>query len=174
MWYNIDFTKFALHLLPPILRSKVLMSLLKVMLTPLRYIYSLFKALKEGTDNTLNISGNVLYLQKAMNDAFFLKNDQIYIDTPDEGNKRVLNFRSENQPHISMNKKSEGKAQALWQRHESTVKYNFVVHVPSFLCTSIDMNEDKDRGMNIRIIMNILNKYKPAGRTFSIEIYDYE
>lgn len=49
-----------------------------------------------------------------------------------------------------------------------------IVHVPTFLCTSTDKDEDKYGGRNYNEIKNILNIYKPAGRTFGIELYDYE
>lgn len=174
MWYRVDFIKLAMQLLPPILRSKVLLAILKAMLKPLEYIYGLFMSLKSDTDRSLNISCNVQYLQKAMNDAFFLKENQIYIDTPEEENKRVLYLKSENQPDLSISLRSEGAGLTLWNHSESTVRYNFTVHIPTFLCTSPDEDEDQYGGRNLKVIMNILNKYKPAGRTFSIELYDYE
>lgn len=51
---------------------------------------------------------------------------------------------------------------------------SFIVYVPSFLCTSIDAAEDKYGGQNLTTILNLLNHYKPAGRSFRIEIYEYE
>lgn len=174
MWYDIDFTRFCRQMLPPMLRSLLLMSMLKVMIVPLRYIYGLFKSLKAETDNGLNISGNVMSLQRALNEVFFLELNQIYIETPHEENKRVLYFKSENQTNIPMHFCSEGEGQYLWESGETTVKFNFVVYVPTFLCTSLNKDEDKYRGENLNRIMIVLNKYKPAGRTFSIELYDYE
>lgn len=174
MWYNIDFTKFCRQMLPPVLRSLFLMALLKAMIVPLRYIYGLFKSLKTETDNSLNISANVISLQRAMNEAFFLKSDQIYIETPEEENKKVLYFESENQTYLPMRFCSEGEGQYIRENGEIAVKYNFVVYVPTFLCTSLKKEDDKYCGVNLNRIMNILNKYKPAGRTFSIILYDYE
>lgn len=174
MWYDIDFIKFCRQMLPPILRSPLLMAILKAMIVPLRYIYGLFKSLKAETDNSLNISGNVMSLQRALNEVFFLELNQIYIETPKEENKRVLYFKSENQVNIPMRFCSEGEGLYLWEGGETTVKYNFVVYVPIFLCTSLNKDEDKCRGENLNKIMRVLNKYKPAGRTFSIELYDYE
>lgn len=174
MWYNIDFTKFCRQMLPPILRSSLLMAMLTTMIVPLRYVYRLFKNLKAETDNSLNISANVINLQGTLNEVFFLKLDQIYIETPKEENKRILYFESENQTNLPLHFCSEGKGQYLWERGENTVKYNFVVYVPTFLCTSLNKDEDKYRGEHLDKIMSVLNKYKPAGRTFSIELYDYE
>ena len=51
---------------------------------------------------------------------------------------------------------------------------SFVVYVPSFLCTSTNASEDKYGGQNLTTILNLLNHYKPAGRHFRIEIYEYE
>lgn len=131
-------------------------------------------SMKFETDKNLNISANVISLQRALNEEFFLKHEHIYIDTPNEVDKRVLYFLSENQPSLQMCFSSEREGQYMWKHGETTVKYNFVVYVPTFLCTSLNKDEDKYRGENLNRIMNLLNKYKPAGRTFCIELYDYE
>ena len=39
MWYKIDMTKLVVQLLPPILRSKFLTALMKVLITPFAFIY---------------------------------------------------------------------------------------------------------------------------------------
>ena len=175
MWYMIDLKKQVAHLLPPILRSQFLLSLLCVMIVPLRYLHGKFWSLKEGVDNRLNISGNVQYLEKALNDAFYLTNHQIYIETPEERERRAfMYFFHELQHAETMYTKTEGVPYYFVKKNESSVPVNFIVMVPTFLCTSTNKNEDKYHGKNYGIIASILSIYKPAGRTFSIELYDYE
>lgn len=175
MWYKIDLTKLVVQLLPPILRSKFLISLLCVMIVPLRYLYGKFWSLKEGVDNRLNIAGNVQYLEKALNDAFYLNNHQIYIETPEERERRAFMYLGNELQHAEkMYLKTEGVPYYFVKKNESSVPVNFIVMVPTFLCTSTNKNEDKYHGKNYKIIASILSIYKPAGRTFSIELYDYE
>ena len=171
MWYKIDFTELARQLLPPVLRSGVLMALLKVLVSPIKYVFGLFDSYRTGVQQRLDRTANVQYLQKVLNDAFFLKEDQIYIES------------SEEQPRTVLYQKSEGQAPAyiggmtdfvLRQPDDVPVYDTFVIYVPSFLCTSTTPAEDQYEGVNLRTITNLLNYYKPAGRTYRIEIYDYE
>lgn len=175
MWYKIDFTKLVMQLLPPVLRSRFLSSLLSVLMVPLRYIYIRFCNLKENADNRLNITGNVQYLEKALNDAFFLTDHQVYIDTPEEEDTPAFYFSSEIQSKNYLFMQSEDNPFIMIRKGESRVLMNMIVMVPTFLCTSLESKEaDKYHWSYLTIIKNILKIYKPAGRTFSIELYDYE
>lgn len=173
MWYRIDFTKFCRQMLPPILRSAFLLAIIRAMIVPFKYIYARLQDLKGNVDDGLNTTANVIYLQKALNDAFFLTADEIFIDTPNEENKRVMYFEAENQARLPLYF-SGGEALYLTNDGEYTAKYNFTVYVPTFLCTSLDKEEDRFKGVNLMRIINLLNKYKPAGRTYQIKLYDYE
>lgn len=176
MWYKIDFARFAVYMLPPVLRSVFLVALLKVMVMPLRYIYDKFYSLKEKTDDRLDITGNVQYLEKALNDAFCLTGRQIYIVTPDEVTKRrAFYFRKEAQPPACLFTHEEGNGLVFGLKNEYFQTLNFIVRVPTFLCTSTESREEDKFGWEHYLaIRNILDTYKPAGRTFGIELYDYE
>ena len=171
MWYKIDFTELARQLLPPVLRSGVLMALLKVLVSPIKYLFAQFDSYRTAVEQRLERTANVQYLQKVLLDAFFLKENEIYIESGEE------------QPRTVLYQESEGQAPAyvggtatfvLRQPDEVPVHDTFVIYVPSFLCTSITPAEDQYGGANLRTIVNLLNQYKPAGRTYRIEIYDYE
>lgn len=161
-------------MLPTMLRSNILIKIIQILIIPIDYIFNKFNILKTDTDKTLNTTGHVQYLQKALNDAFFLHNDEIYIDTMEEENKRIYFFESEGQNAQTIYLESESSPYYLWLNGESTLNYNFTVHIPSFLCTSVNPVEDEYKGGYYRKIISILNKFKPAGRTYSIEIYDYD
>ena len=77
MQCRIDYVRFVWQLLPPVLRSGVLLSLLRVLITPLRYLQERLSAYMEGVSSRLNITANVQYIQKALNDAFYLTDNQI-------------------------------------------------------------------------------------------------
>lgn len=174
MWYRVDFNRFVYYMLPPILRSNVLVALLHVLIVPLLHLYNRFTANKALIDNRLNISGNVQYLQKALNDAFYLEHNQIFISTPEEQFKRNLFLKKESQPDVPCYMKSENTPLFVWLSGDSVVEYNFIVHIPSFLCTSLIADEDEYKGIYLQKIKDIINQYKPAGRMYNIELYDYE
>lgn len=175
MWYKIDFTKLAVQLLPPVLRSRFLAALLGVMITPLRSVYGRFCTLKGNVGNHLDTTGNVQYLEKALNDAFYLKDRQIYIETPEGEAPPSFFFARELQKASCIYMCSEEKDFVLMNKGEVHVLLNFIVMVPTFLCTSVSSKEsDRFHWRYYTMIRNIVKTYKPAGRTFSIELYDYE
>lgn len=171
MWYRTDFMELARQLLPPVLRSKVMMALLKVLVAPLRYLYDLFTSYRTGVTERLDMTANVQYLEKVLNDAFFLKGNQIYIESGEELPRTVFYHENESQAPVYV-----GGVSTLMVRQEDDVPVQdtFFIYVPSFLCTSLTATEDKYNGVNLRTILNLVNYYKPAGRTYRIEIYDYE
>lgn len=174
MFYKVDFSKLVVYLLPPVLRSKFLLSLLWVMIEPIRYLYNRFIVLKDGVDSCLSIGCNVQYIEKIINDTFFLKNRQIYIDTPEERKRGAYIYMRNELNDLKIYMKGEGVNLFLVNTDEYPVPVNFIVNVPTFLCTSTDDSCDRYHGVNKKIIEEILNQYKPAGRTSSIELYDYE
>lgn len=174
MWYEIDFVKFVVQMLPPLLRSRFLVSFLRVLIVPLRYIHESFLTIKDGTDSKLSITGNVQYLEKALNDAFCLTDGQIRIETPTEKRLPAFYLKKEEKPRI-FRTFQEGTGYMVLLKGETRQRVNFTVRVPTFLCTSTESKSaDKYGWRHYRVIKNILNIYKPAGRTFGIELYDYE
>jgi len=165
MWYNVDFSRLAAQLLPPMLRSPFLCALLQVLLVPLRHTYGVFRQMKSRVDDRLCITANVQYLERALNTAFCLSGRQIYIDTPDVVPQTPWHFQSERQEPVHLHFQG-GNAVTLNFRAENSEQVNFVVMVPASLLATAD-------GTYIRsTIGTILNIYKPAGRTFSIAFYE--
>ena len=102
---------------------------------------------------------------------FFLSEHQIYIVSANQRVQTVLHFKSEGLTPIYVS----GNSPLHIRAYDDVPKQpSFIVYVPSFLCTSIDAAEDKYGGQNLTTILNLLNHYKPAGRSFRIEIYEYE
>ncbi len=176
MWYVIDFMKLAMQLMPPVLRSPFLMALLHVMLLPLRETHEAFSTLRRQVQDRLSIRANVMYLEKALNDVFFLRNRQIYLETPQGEPPRTLYFVDEGKQGMVMHTCEEDeKGCPVWQKGESQTNINFVIMVPTFLCTSTESKEADRYGWRYyQTIRNMIKTYKPAGRTLSIELYDYE
>lgn len=173
MQCRIDYVRFVWQLLPPVLRSSVLLVLLRVLITPLRYLQERLSAYMEGVSSRLNITANVQYIQKALNDAFYLTDNQIYIETPEAERATVFYYQEEGQAANYINTKG-GDAFYLRTPDDVSPNETYIVYVPSFLCTSIDAEGDEFHGEHLQTIYNLLNTYKPAGRKYRIEIYDYE
>lgn len=173
MWYRIDFIRFVHQLIPPILRGKVLMALLQSLIIPICYLYDKFNTYQEGVSSRLNMTGNVQYLQKVLNDTFFLTEQQIRIESSAEKRTTMFYFKHENKTVNYVHKKG-GEAFYFGQTDNVAAMEDFIVYVPSFLCTSLDVDEDEYRGQHVQKIQDLLAYYKPAGRAYRIELYDYE
>ncbi len=175
MWYKIDVLRLALQLLPPILRSTLLTALLKVLVLPIVYIYEQFMQIKNNADERLRNTANVVSLERILNAAFHLSGRQIYIETAEVVNVVYMHLKDEQQKAKAVYKKEEGREYVIYAKGESVMGVNFIVYVPTFLCTSTENRaDDKFDWTHLRVITGLLAIYKPAGRTFSIKLYDYE
>lgn len=161
MWYELDIIKYAQHVLHPTLRKKKMFALISVCLLPLIYIYNLFKNYRKQAIDKLNINGQVIYIEKVLNDRFYLNKREIFISDI-EDTLTYLHKRTEGQIPLYIYKRTGKDKAILKYRGEGSYDGNFIVHIPSFL---------KEYETDIR---NQVNYYKPAGRSFKIEIYDYE
>lgn len=174
MWYRVDYIKFIVYLLPPILRSNLLVAFIGVLILPLCEIYKRFLLLKTSIDAKLNGTGNVICLERVLNDTFFLRDRQIRIETPEEKEPTLYYLREEETP-IAFCAQDEGQGVILTYKGENISRNNILIKIPTFLCTSLESEQgDKYGWRHLRIIKILLNAYKPAGRTSSIELYDYE
>lgn len=173
MWYKIDIQKLGRQLLPPVLRSAVLLSLLKVLLSGIRSVYELFWAYRASVKERLDTTAQTASMEASLNAAFYLTDGQIRIEADTEEKPDYWHMASEGVAG-EIFYMSGGTWKTMKQKGEKSAEDSFVVYVPSFLCTSEDAAEDKYGGANLKKIKTILNTYKPAGRTYRIEIYDYE
>lgn len=173
MWYKIDILKLGRQLLPPVLRSAVLLSLLKVLLTGIRSVYELFYAYRASVRERIGTTAQTASIEGRLNGAFYLTEGQIRIEADTEEKPDYWHLLSEGEAGEALYLKG-GTWKTMKAKGEKSYEDSFVVYVPSFLCTSEDADEDKYGGENLKKINTILNTYKPAGRTYRIEIYDYE
>ena len=165
--------RLAVQLLPPVMRGGLTVALLKVLTLPVRYIYEQLTERRKAADRRLGTTANVMYMEKALNDAFYLKERQIRIESTEAEDTLFWHRCEERQKDNYMYRRAE-KGVMLKRRGECSYRESFVVWVPTFLCTSENAEEDKYGGRNLREIRNLLSYYKSAGRTYRIELYDYE
>ena len=162
MWYDFDIIKYAQYVLRPSLRKRKIFAIISVFLLPLIFIYTLYKSYRKQAIDKLNINGQVIYIEKVLNDRFFLKNREIYI-TDIAGKEFYLYHRREEQIPSYLHKRSEGaEIKYIQQRGEGNYSVHYMVNIPSFL--SAYEGE----------IKNLIDYYKPAGRSYVLKIYEYE
>ena len=69
MFYDIDIYRWAWLLLPPVLRRTRLYALLCVLLLPVHQMLNSFRSYRESAIRRVNVNGQVIYVEKALNDA---------------------------------------------------------------------------------------------------------
>jgi len=173
MWYKVDILKLGRQLLPPLLRGATLLSLLKVLLSGIRSVYELFSEYREAVSERLGTTAQTISMEAALNAAFYLDEGQIRIEADTEERPEYWHLESEGGGGIVLELLG-GIGHTMKVKGEKSTKDSFVVYVPSFLCSSLDAEADAYGGEHLRRIKTIVNTYKPAGRTYRIEIYDYE
>lgn len=146
MWYQFDIFKFAVQLVPPILRCKILIVFLDVITLPLRYIYNNFLNHREFVNKRLNITAGVQYIEKALNDVFFLKNREIYILSNESDGIMYWHYESEEKEKIYM--ALENEEQPLYFRFQGEADYK---PASLFLCQLFCAHHWTRRKMNITV-----------------------
>ena len=151
MWYDVDFNRWAVQLLPPILRSRVLVALLRILIIPLAYLHRLFTDYRKKVAERLDITASVQDIERALD------------------RHPCLYFHAEGKLPTYLNPRM-----TLWMDGEVPSKPNFTVYIPSFLATSLNPEEDRHKGRHLAEIIRVVELYKPAGRRYHINIYEYE
>lgn len=162
MWYKFDIHKFAEQMLPPRLRSKVLLALLRALLTPIKRLIEAFRLFRDEVLRRLRTTGQTYSLEWALNKRYQLPPGAIYItDTPDKTLFLFFDREGRSPKHVRKDSEAHDPLYISYP-HEGKHDADFIVHVPSFL-----RSEEAE-------IRRLINFYKPAGRTYRIEFYEYE
>ena len=156
MFYDIDIYRWAWLLLPPVLRRTRLYAWMCVLLLPVHQTLVSFRAYRESAIRRVNVNGQVIYIEKALNDAFSPEERGIYItDTPD--NAALLYPEAEHTLAVH----EDGAAETAYVKAEGDAKYtaDYVVNVPFSLV------------LRTEEIRAVVEYNKPAGRTYEIKTY---
>lgn len=162
MWYHFDPVRFAREMLPPLLRSDVLLALLQSVLRPLTDLLEEFARYRESVHIRLNTTGQSYSLSGALTAKYRLPEGVIYIT--DTGDTRLYLYflRERRAPWTLYREREEGETAYLRGEGEGKYSPDFIVHLPAFL---------RDEEEEIR---RFIARYKPAGRIYELAYYDYE
>lgn len=159
MWYKIDINKFGVMLLPPVLRKSRMYAFLKVLLCWFGKLQNEFNEYREDARKRLGLNGQVIYIEKALNDYFGFESKEIYITDISSIQRTFYVPNDEDTAYIY---DRDSLKVAYLSNGSENAQLKFIVNVPSSL-------EDR-----IEDIRNIIDYNKPAGRTYTINFYDYE
>ncbi|MDI3319118.1 hypothetical protein [Pinibacter soli] len=155
--YNLDIKKLAIILTPVILRKRRFIAWLAALVTPIDYVYKLFVRFRGDMLYRLQITGQVCYVEKMLNDRYDTIQRRIYIRQAKEYPPLFLYQKIEGKPVILYTKAEQRDKTFLYTKAESgkdTV--DFIVYVPAI----INFNEKE--------LLALVNTYKLAGKTYKV------
>lgn len=162
MWYNVDIYKLSAHLIPPFLRKKRLFSFFQVFLYPFYRIVQGFKNFRNTSLYKLNTNGQVMYIEKYLNDYYHLEYKDIYITDSDRYDSNIPDLYSDDTITMAVYSDNSDHQLYLSAGAESVKKEDYIVNVPSYLSDKIE---------ELKLLIDFT---RPAGRKYIIKTYDYE
>jgi hypothetical protein len=125
MWFNIDYNRLGVLMLPTFLRKPILVSYIQALLTPVVNLHYQWNQKRLADWYKLNHTGQVCYLQKVLNDTLDVSERRIYIGDGNAFPRKYIYTRSENKPVFL------GKI-FIYQNSEYTgTGVDFTVYAPS-------------------------------------------
>lgn len=130
MWYNINYNRLAVLLLPTALRKVRIVSYLRALLVPVDSLYYLWKNFRVDNIYKVTHTGQVCSLRKSLNDRFDPELRRIYIGDGQQNPTTYMHTEAEYQElHIN----TEAEADTVWLYMESETAdsgLDFIVYVP--------------------------------------------
>jgi len=151
MWYNIDFNKLALLMLPSFLRKPILTAYLQSLLVPISNLH--FDWLQKRSDDwyVLNHTGQVYSSRNVLNDKLDEGSRRISISDGNAYPRKYVYTTPENKP-VFLGKK------IIYQNAEFlNTGFDFIVHAPQEVIDT-KLNE----------LQSLIIKYKLASKRYQI------
>lgn len=138
--YKINYHRLVEHLLPVVLRLPRITALAKVLTSPIKELHAEFLQYREYALNELNHNGQIIYLEKYLNDKFDSDLRRISIaETPDDDNVYFYTY-SENKGPI-MRTYAEGSGPVMRTYAEEYTLAEFIININN---RDGDLNPDLD------------------------------
>jgi hypothetical protein len=159
--FDINYSKLLRLLLPTMLRRRTLLALLSPPFSYINRLHQAFRANREVNLYNLQITPQICYLEKMLNDRYDVSARNIYIkDSYTDYKPGTYIYIDAENKQLPIFLDSENRPKYLFDSSEmSTGGIDFIVCVPDSV--AFDMEEMKA----------LVNAYKLASKTFSIIKY---
>ena len=98
MWFNIDWNRFGVEMLPIKWRDVHSVQVIKELLKPIMKLYDTWNFWREQNLYKLAHTGQVCYLRKSLNDRFDASLRRIYIGNGNQFKRQYIYTRAEQKP----------------------------------------------------------------------------
>lgn len=160
--FSIYYNKVIELLLPIALRKPAIKAYLNAVLKPFKSIYNTFIAYRLEVLTDITHTGQVIYLEHLLNLKYDAISQNIHIiDSDDPRLDSYFYNDSEGQEVTWLRNDSEGQPPSwLFNKVEFDGNNDFIVKIPSYLATRQNQ------------ISETINKYRQAGKRYTIETYE--
>lgn len=163
MNFGINFSQTVIHLVPHIIRGPKMIAWLGALMAGLQSVNGAFTFWLDAKRYAMRFNGQVMYLERYLNDQFDNSLRRIYIDDP-TGNTVLSDFvwnKAEQQNDLIIKNKAEGGVQTYIEPKQAPGAGDFVVFLPSSLYSAA---ADKVMRRHIDI-------YRIAGKTYTFQTF---
>lgn len=152
MWYDIDYNRFGILNLPTFLRKPIVVSWVRVLLSPIANLHYTWKQKRLADWYKLNHTGQVCSLRKVLNDTLDVSERRIYIGEGNSFPRKYIYTRAENKPAFL------GKMYIYQNSEYTNTGVDFIVFAPAEI-------------INIRIheLKALIDFYKLASKRYKIQ-----
>ncbi|WP_376777184.1 hypothetical protein [Flavobacterium covae] len=154
MWYEVDFKKLAVLLLPIALRKRKTIAFLHCLIQPIDSVYRSWKTKRDDDWYKLAHNGQVCKLEAVLNDEFDKTLRRIYIDDGDSFHQKYIFTEEEDEEEVFL----DDTLFVFSEDEYENTGVDFVVFVPSELVDA-----------NIHKLNYLIRYYKLAGKRYRIE-----
>lgn len=179
--YNLDLKHIIQLLLPPFMRQTKITTWLNCLIAPLLDIYGWFLDFRTATLQKLSFTGQVIYLEKLLNDTYNGGQPGIYISDVEDLDQVYVGNRIENAPIYIGNieeyvLQSDGSYQDIYDysppiyignETEFTSQYDFIIHVPSSANVLYAKVLNTTNANALNEARALVDTYKLAGKNYT-------
>lgn len=169
-FFDIDYDRLVPQLLPVRLRQTKTIAWLKVLVSPVKWLFGLFRSNRKNNLYLLSHTGQVCYLEAALNDVFDPVSRGIYITDGPFRDPLFLYLETELRPlwlglTSEIGTTSYSDPEVLYTDAETyALGVCFIVHVPHLVASG--------PGYDLQRLKAIVDLYRLPGRSYyTVEIY---
>lgn len=160
-WYRINWDRLVVLQLPTILRQSKMVAFLLALIEPLKELYQEFLLFRLDQLYEAEINGQVINLERVLNDIFDPVERRIYISDGETFDPPVFYEEFKNLPVIfNAITDSENPVFFANDKIDERITFNFYVHVPE------DVFTDKIR------VKSVVNRYRAYGRIYDVVLIE--
>ena len=152
MWYNIDYNRLTILLLPTFLRKPVLIGYIQSLISPIDNLYYKWFSFREDNLYKVKHTGQICKLRKALNDRFDPMLRRIIIGDGNRYRRQYLYTTPENRP------KYLGTMFLHQNSDYADTGVDFIVFVPAQIINQLPYE-----------LKAVIDFYKAGGKRYKIE-----